>query len=325
MPGEPPTHWIGSYGFYSLERVGLASGFKHFGTHDWYKEGAGLMVGQQAEDGHWGKPFQYGRVPIAGDMAAKPETPQQEQIVEAAFCLLFLSRGRHPILMAKLRFDGLLPAEAVNGLDIPGGVKVAVNAKASDMWTGYWNNRPRDVANLNPLRLEAARAPVQLGDAQHRARLDRLAGRPGAGAGQPKPAPEFTQADIEKLRNYVQAGGLLFTHSDGSSPQFNKYAATLAHQLFPQYEMVDVPPGHPLYTNDTVFNVNPRPPLKMVSNGSRVLMLHSPTDITRWWQMRDDVRHRAEFGVGVNMFVYAAGKQDFRNRLQQAWVAQAAG
>lgn len=316
MPGEPPTYYIGGYGFYGLERVGLACGFKHFGTHDWYKQGARILIDQQDPDGHWVRGERTVR-----DAVVKHETPSRANIIDTAYCLLFLARGRHPILMAKLRFDGVLPASALPGLDMPQGVKVAVNAKPSDMWMGYWNNRPRDAANL--ARFASTKLERQFNwetlnidrdwDQWLDAPVLELASHT---------APQFTDAQIEKLRNYILAGGLLFTHADGGSPLFNKYAAHLAHQLFPQYELTDVPSGHPLYTNDTTYNVSPRPPLKMLSNGSRILMLHSPTDITRWWQQRDDVRHRAEFELGVNMFVYAAGKQDYRNRLQQNWVSQ---
>jgi hypothetical protein len=84
------------YTAYGVERVGLASGFKYFGSHDWYRELVGRMLQTQADDGSWG----------------------ERSVVETAFHLLFLSRGRHPVLMNKLRFEG------------------------------YWANRPRDVANL---------------------------------------------------------------------------------------------------------------------------------------------------------------------------------
>ncbi|HEY2587866.1 MAG TPA: hypothetical protein VGI81_19135, partial [Tepidisphaeraceae bacterium] len=83
------------YDFYGLERVGLASGFKFFGAHEWYRELAATTLQEQQPNGSWGN-----------------------QVVETAYRLLFLARGRHPILMNKLRFDG------------------------------NWANRPRDAANL---------------------------------------------------------------------------------------------------------------------------------------------------------------------------------
>ena len=49
-------------------------------------------------------------------------------------------------------------------------------------------------------------------------------------------------------------------------------------------------------------------------------MLHSPKDITRWWEQRDDKKHKAEFELGVNMFIYNAGKNHLRNRIETAWV-----
>ncbi|HSU68751.1 MAG TPA: hypothetical protein VLJ39_17860, partial [Tepidisphaeraceae bacterium] len=109
-PFTPPLakglHWLedadnsieldhGAYDLYGLERVGLASGFKYFGSHDWYRQLAAQSIRQQQSNGSWGDD------------------------VETAYNLLFLARGRHPILMNKLRFEG------------------------------YWANRPRDLANLS--------------------------------------------------------------------------------------------------------------------------------------------------------------------------------
>ena len=86
-----------TYNLYGLERAALASGFKYFGSHDWYRELATGALRQQHTDGSW---------------------QEEDPIVDTAFTLLFLSRGRHPILMNKLRFEG------------------------------SWSNRPRDLANL---------------------------------------------------------------------------------------------------------------------------------------------------------------------------------
>src|SRR3712207_7627167 len=49
-------------------------------------------------------------------------------------------------------------------------------------------------------------------------------------------------------------------------------------------------------------------------------MLHSPTDVARWWQQRDDKGHRSAFQLGINLFFYAAGKRDLRNRINENYV-----
>src|SRR5256885_997700 len=67
-----------------------------------------------------------------------------------------------------------------------------------------------------------------------------------------------------------------------------------------------------------------KPPLKVVSNGSRILMLHSPQDLSTAWQVRD-LTKRANFELAVNLFVYASGKAELRNRLNSPYIAEVAG
>ena len=70
------------YWLYSCERAGLASGIKYFGTHDWYAEGAQVIVRMQRSGGGWVK----------------------NNLTCWAIC--FLVKGRAPILFNKLQFDG---------------------------------------------------------------------------------------------------------------------------------------------------------------------------------------------------------------------------
>ncbi len=67
---------------FSCERVGLASGIKYFGTHDWYSEMTAHILGRQAPDGGWG------------------------QTSNTALMIAFLVKGRAPILANKLQFKG---------------------------------------------------------------------------------------------------------------------------------------------------------------------------------------------------------------------------
>ena len=136
-------------------------------------------------------------------------------------------------------------------------------------------------------------------------------------------APKLSEQDLENIRQYVYAGGMLYTQADGDSPAFDAFAKKLAKDLFNQ-ELVAVPPDHPIFTGETLYPIKPAPQLKMVTNGARILMLHSPRDVTRWWQQRDDKRHKADFQLGINLFVYNAGRRDLRNRIDPTWVQPAA-
>jgi hypothetical protein len=51
-----------------------------------------------------------------------------------------------------------------------------------------------------------------------------------------------------------------------------------------------------------------------------VLLLHSPRDVAASWQFRDEKFRRDHFELGANLFIYAAGRRDFRNRLDGTFV-----
>jgi len=70
------------YYLYALERAGMLSGLKFFGTHDWYREGAEYLVRRQSRSGSWGN------------------------IVDTSFALLFLAKGKIPVLINKLKWRG---------------------------------------------------------------------------------------------------------------------------------------------------------------------------------------------------------------------------
>lgn len=74
------------YFLYGLERAGRLSGQRYFGTHDWYLEGARLLVSEQDPlSGHW-----------SGQGAEPSDT------LVTSYALLFLAKGRSPVLINKL-------------------------------------------------------------------------------------------------------------------------------------------------------------------------------------------------------------------------------
>ena len=61
-------------------------------------------------------------------------------------------------------------------------------------------------------------------------------------------AIDLNNRDIDNLRRFVEAGGLIFTQADGGSPTFNRFVVELGQKLFPMYEFADLPQDHELYT-----------------------------------------------------------------------------
>ncbi|MFP4105253.1 MAG: DUF4159 domain-containing protein [Phycisphaerae bacterium] len=73
------------YWLFSAGRVGLVSGRKYIGKHDWYPKCAKQLLKMQNRDGSWGYD---GEVDATG------------------FALLFLARGGGPVLLNKLEYTG---------------------------------------------------------------------------------------------------------------------------------------------------------------------------------------------------------------------------
>src|ERR1700730_14341639 len=74
------------YNLYGLERAGRLSGLRFFGAHDWYREGCQWLGRRQPADASWHEAGYYDQWPV----------------VSTSFALLFLSKGRTPVLISKL-------------------------------------------------------------------------------------------------------------------------------------------------------------------------------------------------------------------------------
>jgi hypothetical protein len=103
------------YEWYGIERVGVAGGYKYLGGHNWYQEGAERLVRSQQANGSWAS----GPLPNG--------SPPMGTLAESCFDLVFLARGKAPIVLNKLRYN--------------------VSA-AGKVQQGHWNERPRDCFNF---------------------------------------------------------------------------------------------------------------------------------------------------------------------------------
>jgi len=284
--------WVSNlYLAYGIERIGVASGYKYFGKHDWYQEGAEVLVKSQANgawnDGHGG--------PVCG----------------TAWGILFLTRGRAPVVMNKLQYS--LVAKGTRA-----------KAAAAPPKEGPWNQRPRDAAgatqwiakqierDLNWQIVNLTVPPEDLLDAPllYVSGDDELV---------------LSEADVAKLKTYVELGGIILGHADCGKPTFSTSFKKLGQKMFGQkYEWKSVGPKHPMVAGQ-MFPANKmkkKMDLKELSNGARPLMLLLDTgDPGKAWQTGNaSGGNEADYQAMANVFLYAVDKQGMRNKGENYYI-----
>jgi len=94
----PPGRMWQYYYLYGLERACVITGKRYLGAHDWYAEGARLLVDAQKNDGRWKPGDQLGGFGGGPGMGAVFQT----DILDTCFALLFLKRAtiipKRPVL-----------------------------------------------------------------------------------------------------------------------------------------------------------------------------------------------------------------------------------
>ena len=268
------------YYLYGVERVGRLTARRLLGQHDWYREGAEYLVNHQDFTGYW-----KGR--------GHAETNSH---ITTALALLYLAKGRRPILLSKLQ-----------------------NGPGED-----WNHHRNDVAHLTALaeKLWGFDMTWQISDPRQ-ASVDDLLQSPVlflSGSRDPR-----LDDQAKKLRDYLDRGGFLFAEGCCTdSNQFEKAFRKLIGQMFPEqeYHLRRVGPEHPVWRVERL--VRPESPyagrLWSVEYGCRTCVVYCESDLSCFWELsgRETLRGLPEAvsqriadatAIGVNVLAYATGRQ----------------
>ena len=269
---------------YAIERVGLASGLRYIGEHDWYNRISAWLIGQQMKSGAWHR--------------SSVETGSVAQLTQdTAFALLTLARGRAPVAFAKLDYSPN-PSKPVD-----------------------WNARPRDIANVARYisrqverevnwHIVTLRSPIE---DWHETAVLYLAGAKAV------VNPPLSSDDKAKLKQFVEEGGLIFASADGSSKPFADWYRKLGAELFPGREWRKLPDDHPIFTTQQFPSTAWRQKVNVLglSNGVRELMILLPDgDAGRWWQAGGTSSRIEIWQLATNVHQYAAGRESLRLRGQ---------
>ncbi|GAF90399.1 unnamed protein product, partial [marine sediment metagenome] len=249
------------YYLYGVERIGLASGYKYFGKKDWYKLGATRLINTQ-RGGGWGS------------------------VKDTSFALLFLVRGRAPVLFNRLEYDG------------------------------EWNNRPRALANLTRWTSRKFEREVNWQIINLQTEVEEWHDAPIlliSGARK----PTFTPKDLDKLREFVWQGGMILSVAECRTKgrvfdRAMRGPKGVYSKLFPNYELKRLPNDHPIYTAH--FRLKRRIPLRAISNGVRILAMHTDEDLLLPWQTNAVATGKDAFELAFNLVFYATDRALLRHR-----------
>ncbi len=243
------------YYLVSLERVALASGIKTLGGLDWFQEGARVIIRDEGGSG------------MVGD-----------GIVDTAFALIFLSKGRTPVWINKLRIAG-----------------------------GVWNNRPND---LNMLTRELS----DLVEQDLNWQIVDVDSDPAGWLDVPvayiasDESVELSEAGFNNLMIYLDLGGVLVASPEAPSKAFEQSIHDLAGRMYPGLTFERVGEDHPLMglVFPVELQVDRRP--WVLSNGVRDLMVLAPGD---WGMVLQSGRNAKDTGakqIMANLHALVTGR-----------------
>ncbi len=261
------------YYLYGLERAGRLSGLRYFGDHDWYREGAEFLVHTDQRDGIEG--FWTGR-----------DATERDPIVATSFSLLFLAKGRAPVVMNKLRHG---PGNDWN--NDRDDVRNLVGAVSRD-WKHLltWQVVDPETATVNDMQ----QAPIVY-----------ITGHE---------APQFTADAKRKLREYVEQGGFILAEACDGRPEFDAGFKALMLEIFPEqeYELHPLDAAHPVWRAKHLLSPDVHP-LWGIEHGCRTVVIYSPQDLSCYWNQAESQPDHPyvikALRVGQNIVDYATGRE----------------
>lgn len=277
-------NWLYYY-LYCMERVGRLTGRRFIGNHDWFREGAEFLLGEQnSVSGYW-----------RGEHLA-----EENSLIATSFALLFLSKGRRPVVISRLRYgEGRswnLHRSAVQHL----------TSAIERSWERDLTWQTIDLAAASPEDL--LQTPVLF-----------ISGRDG-----------FTlpPAQREVLRQFVSGGGFIFAEAACGGGQFDQDFRELLDELFPESSLRLLPRDHPVWYAEGRVDAEYLRPLYGMEACCRTSVVYCPKDLSCYWELARlgptsdypaDVQREVEacLQIGKNVVAYATNRE-LRNKLDRS-------
>jgi hypothetical protein len=296
-PGTNSGTWA-LYYLYGLERAGrltarrfipLPSRAGQPDRADWYREGADWLVGNQDS--------------LSGFWAGAPPM-ENNRVIGTSFALLFLSKGRWPVLLAKLQH---VPAED-------------------------WNQHCSDVGNLTRYVESRWKRDMtwQVVDLRL-ASVEDLVQTPVlylCGSESPLPDDPSERKELaQKLRDYLDRGGFLMAEAYCGGEGFDRGFRDLVQQTFPEpeYNLRLLEPEHPIWYAEEKIDPQQLRPIWGIEFGCRTSVVYAPPhesqpSLSCLWELSRAGRGTkyspavqaqidAALSLGINVLAYATNRE----------------
>jgi len=308
------------YNVYGVERLGRLSGQRFLGPHDWYREGCEYLLRVQNPDGSFGQ---------AGGGIDGVTT------VSTSFGLLFLSKGRTPVLISKFAWGDFKDRGNGSFLEVGDPRDGVVN----------WNRKHNDLRHMVDYASRELFKGEPLAWQVYDVRRQDLAGRPDAilaevGTLVQSPlvymnghtAPRLTGVQKEILKRYIEEGGFLLAEACCGDAEFAKGFRELMDELFPETPLRRVPPEHPIWRSFSDVSPADFPELLSIERGCKTVVVFSPKPLAGYWEESRFVPAAGKvaanagekaFRLAGNIIAYATGLELPKPKLTVAKLPQA--
>jgi hypothetical protein len=277
------------YNAYGIERAGRLTGLRFLiPDHDWYREGSSYLVGLQSEDDSW-----------PSSNLGHPPFPA---VVNTGFALLFLSKGRTPVLISKWAHG---PGESAGWNNKHFDAKNLADFASREMF----KRQPLAWQAYDPRRLKTLTAGERLGEVGTllQSPIVYMNGHD---------APRLDDQPKRLLKQYVEEGGFLLAEACCGRAEFTEGFRRLMAELFPDNPLRPLSPEHAVWR---MWKAVPPDfvPLEGIEMGCKTVVVFSPRPLAGYWEENEwaDGRGATAFRLAGNIIAYATGLEPPKPRL----------
>ncbi|MFM8274702.1 MAG: DUF4159 domain-containing protein [Gemmata sp.] len=311
------------YNYYGLERLGRLSGQRFIGKYDWYREGCEKLLKLQQIDGS----FTY--------TSEAPGIDKGYPTITTAFALLYLSKGRTPVLVSKFAWGRTADRDPADKGPL---LLVERNPDGALTDAPNWNRKHNDCRNMvefaqreifdgAPLSWQVYDMRLQNLDTKQKidSEVGLLLQSPLVYLNGHGPMPFVTRptdtalaVPEQILKRYVEEGGFLLGEACCGDNEFAGSFEKLLARMFPGSTLKKLPPDHAIWTMFPGVSPGDFPDLMYMDRGCRTVAVFSPGPLAGYWEERRfipanprDPKNRGEkaFCLSRNIIAYATGME----------------